>query len=318
MEPKGQQEDNRALERSALIVATLTSFMGPFMMSSVNVALPKIQTELQMDAVQLSWIATAYLLAVAVGLVPAGKIADIHGRKKIFALGLAVYTVGSFSAAFVDSAAMLVGFRVIQGLGASMFVTTGMAILTSIFPPNRRGRAIGLYASRATIYALRRNLFNDASWPDFTRLPNHLLPAIRFHELESEVTVSVDGVRFTPIAVDHLVPTQGFLIEQGNSAVLWSSDTGPTERLWEIANRTPNLKALCIEVSFDNSMQPIADVSMHLTPRTLGVELGKLERDVPILLHHVKPQCAARIEAEVGEWGRHDIQFLQQGRTYEW
>jgi ribonuclease BN (tRNA processing enzyme) len=181
-----------------------------------------------------------------------------------------------------------------------------------------RREAIDLHASRATIYALRRNLFNDASWPDFTRLPNHLLPAIRFHELESDVPVTVDGVRFTPIAMDHLVPTQGFLIEQGNSAVLWSSDTGPTERLWEIANRTPNLKALCVEVSFDNSMQAIADVSMHLTPRTLGVELGKLERRVPILLHHVKPQCAARIEGEVAAWGRADIDFLQQGRTYEW
>ena len=147
MKPPGSLEENPALERSALIVATLTSFMGPFMMSSVNVALPKIQAELEMNAVQLSWIATAYLLAVAVGLIPAGKVADIHGRKKIFALGLAVYTAGSFIAAFVDSAAMLIMFRVIQGLGASMFVTTGMAILTSIFPPHRRGRAIGLYAS---------------------------------------------------------------------------------------------------------------------------------------------------------------------------
>ena len=88
-----RQEENRALERSALIVATLTSFMGPFMMSSVNVALPKIQAELQMDAVQLSWIATAYLLAVAVGLVPAGKIADHWGRTRIFALGLAILAV---------------------------------------------------------------------------------------------------------------------------------------------------------------------------------------------------------------------------------
>ncbi|MBT8328284.1 MAG: MFS transporter [Desulfofustis sp.] len=147
MHPEGRPEENRALERSALIVATLTSFMGPFMMSSVNVALPQIQAELQMNAVQLSWIATAYLLAVAVGLIPAGKVADIQGRKKIFAMGLAVYTAGSFIAAFVDSAVMLIMFRVIQGLGASMFVTTGMAILTSIFPPNRRGRAIGLYAS---------------------------------------------------------------------------------------------------------------------------------------------------------------------------
>ena len=180
-----------------------------------------------------------------------------------------------------------------------------------------RRAAIDLYASKATIYALRRNLFNDASWPDFTRLPNHLLPAIQFHELETELPVTLDGVRLTPIAVDHLVPTHGFLIEQGNSAMLWSSDTGPTERLWEIANRTPNLKALCIEVSFDNSMQQIADVSMHLTPRTLGVELGKLEREVPILLHHVKPQCAKQIEREVAEWTRMDIGFLEQGRTYE-
>ena len=145
------QQDNKALERSALIVATLTSFMGPFMMSSVNVALPNIQNELQMDAVQLSWIATSYLLAIAVGLVPAGKVADIHGRKKIFAIGLAVYTAGSFMAAFVSSPAALIGFRVVQGFGASMFVTTGMAILTSIFPPHRRGRAIGLYASAVYI-----------------------------------------------------------------------------------------------------------------------------------------------------------------------
>jgi len=140
-----------ALERSALIVATLTSFIGPFMISSVNVALPAIQADLRMDAVQLSWIATAYLLAVAVGLVPAGKIADIHGRKKVFAAGLGVYTLGSGAAAFVDSASLLIATRVLQGLGAAMFVTTGMAILTSIFPPNRRGRVIGIYVSAVYI-----------------------------------------------------------------------------------------------------------------------------------------------------------------------
>ena len=128
-------QTDTALERSALIVATLTSFMGPFMISSVNVALPAIQADLQMDAVQLSWIATAYLLAVAVGLVPAGKIADIHGRKKVFATGLGVYTLGAGLAVLANSAAVLIGLRVIQGLGAAMFVTTGMAIITSIFPP---------------------------------------------------------------------------------------------------------------------------------------------------------------------------------------
>lgn len=144
-------ENNAALERSALIVATLTSFMGPFMISSVNVALPAIQVELQMDAVQLSWIATAYLLAMAIGLVPAGKIADIHGRKKVFATGLGVYTLGTGLAILADSATMLIGLRAFQGLGAAMFVTTGMAIITSIFPPNKRGKVIGLYVAAVYI-----------------------------------------------------------------------------------------------------------------------------------------------------------------------
>jgi ribonuclease BN (tRNA processing enzyme) len=176
--------------------------------------------------------------------------------------------------------------------------------------------AIDIYASAATTYAIRKYLFNNATWPDFTRLPNHLLPAVRFHELESEVPVVIDGVRFTPIPVDHAVPTHGFLIEADGAAVLWSSDTGPTQRFWEIANRTPNLKAVCIETSFDNSLQQIADVSLHLTPRTLEAELRKLTKKVPILLHHLKPPCIARIHEEVRQLKNPDVGFLEQGREY--
>jgi EmrB/QacA subfamily drug resistance transporter len=117
------------------------------MISAVNVALPALQNDLQMDAVQLGWVATAYLLAMAVVLIPAGKLADIHGRKKVFGIGLSVYTFGSTAAVFVDSAAYFLFLRVIQGLGAALFVTTGMAILTSIFPPAKRGRAIGIYVA---------------------------------------------------------------------------------------------------------------------------------------------------------------------------
>jgi ribonuclease BN (tRNA processing enzyme) len=175
---------------------------------------------------------------------------------------------------------------------------------------------IDLYASAATIYAIRKDLFNNATWPDFTRLPNHLLPAIRFHELEAEVPVEIDGVRFTPIPVDHLVPTLGFLIEGDGAAVLWSSDTGPTERLWEVANRTPNLRAVCLDTSFDNALQQVADVSLHLTPRTLERELEKLRVEVPVLLHHLKPPCVERIHQEVGALGLPGVEFLEQGRRY--
>jgi len=177
-------------------------------------------------------------------------------------------------------------------------------------------RPIDIHASPATVYAIRKHLFNNDTWPDFTRLPNHLVPVLRFHEKEAEVPFVIDGVRFTPIPVDHLVPTYGFLIEQNGAAVLWSSDTGPTQRFWEIANRTPNLRAICIETSFDNALQEIADVSFHLTPRTLEIELRKLEKKVPILLHHLKPTCVERIKVEVKQLRNPDLEFLEQGKEY--
>ncbi len=125
--------------------------MGPFIISSVNVALPAIQKEFNADAIQLSWIATSLLLASAVMLVPVGKIADIHGRKRIFAWGLVLFTASSVFAGFSGSVGMLIFFRVIQGSASAMFTTTGMAILTSIFPPQKRGRAIGIYVSAVYI-----------------------------------------------------------------------------------------------------------------------------------------------------------------------
>lgn len=180
----------------------------------------------------------------------------------------------------------------------------------------RREQAIEIYASGPTIYALRRHLFNNATWPDFTRIPNHLLPAVKFIELEDEVPVTIDGVTFTPIPVNHLVPTHGFLIEKGGASVLWSSDTGPTRRLWEVANRARNLKAVFLETTFHNELQEVADVSQHLTPQTLEHELEKLERDVPVYLHHLKPSCIDPIHREVKALGRSNLEFLEQGRAY--
>jgi len=177
--------------------------------------------------------------------------------------------------------------------------------------------SVDVYASPATIYAVRKHLFNNDVWPDFTRIPNHLLPALRFHELAEEEPFEVGGVRFTPIPVDHLVPTFGYLIEKDGASFLWSSDTGPTKRLWEVANRAQNLKAMALEVSFDNSLQPIADLSLHLTPRTVESELRHLERKVPVLLHHLKPTCIGKIEDEIRALGNPDLHFLEQGKTYE-
>ncbi|KAF0120985.1 MAG: transport protein, partial [bacterium] len=132
-------------KNSALLVATLASFLTPFMGSSVNIALPSIGKEFfAMDAVLLSWVATAYLLAAVMFLVPFGKIADIHGRKRFFTYGIVIFTVSSFLSAISTSAIVLIAFRVLQGVGSAMIFGTSMAILTSVFPVGERGKALGI------------------------------------------------------------------------------------------------------------------------------------------------------------------------------
>ena len=138
-------------KRATLFVTTLTSFMGPFMISSVNIALPDIQKAFSVHAVLLAWIATAYLLTIAAALVPAGRIADIHGRRRLFSGGLGLLAIASALAAASSSVEMLIATRVLQGLGAAMVVTTGMPILISVFPPEERGRAIGIYVAAVYI-----------------------------------------------------------------------------------------------------------------------------------------------------------------------
>lgn len=181
----------------------------------------------------------------------------------------------------------------------------------------RNEGALEIHGSAPTVYAVRKHVFNSAVWPDFSRLPNHLVPSIKFVEFSDEDAIELGSLRLMPVPVNHVVPTHGFLIEDDRSAVLWSSDTGPTDRLWEVANRTPNLKALCIDVSFDDSLEDIAVASGHLTPSGLARELEKLEVEVPVLLHHLKPACIEAIRREVAALGLPRVDFLEQGRVYD-
>ena len=134
-------------KKAVLTVAALTTFMSPFMISAVNIALPAIQAEFGVDAVLLGWLANAYLLATGVALVPVGKIADIHGRRKIYIAGILLFTVATVATAFVPSVFWIIVLRVFQGLGAAMTMTTGIAIISAVFPPSERGKAIGIIVS---------------------------------------------------------------------------------------------------------------------------------------------------------------------------
>lgn len=137
-------------KKTVLLVATAASFLAPFMGSSINIALPAIERDFGIDAVLLGWVATAYMLAAAMFLVPFGRIADIWGRKKVFAYGTAIYTISSLLAGLAPSIWLLIAWRVLQGIGGSMIFGTGVAILTSVFPAGERGKAIGI--NTAAVY----------------------------------------------------------------------------------------------------------------------------------------------------------------------
>jgi EmrB/QacA subfamily drug resistance transporter len=137
----------RTAQRVALACAVLASFVTPFMSSSINIALPAIGSEFSMNAMLLGWVASAYLLAAAMALVPFGRIADLAGRKRIFAVGIGAHTVFSLACALAPTGAALILFRVLQGFGGAMMFATATAIVTSVFPPGQRGRALGITAA---------------------------------------------------------------------------------------------------------------------------------------------------------------------------
>ncbi|MCP8308099.1 MAG: MFS transporter [archaeon] len=136
--------NNTVNKRVALLVATVASFLAPFMISSVNIALPSIGREFAIDAVLLSWVTASYLLATAMFLVPFGRVADIYGRKRIFTYGILIYTVACLLLTISTSAIVLISFRFLEGIGSAMILGTGVAILTSVFPFRERGKALGI------------------------------------------------------------------------------------------------------------------------------------------------------------------------------
>jgi MFS family permease len=126
------------------MVTTFAAFLTPFLGSAVNLALPSIGKDLNANAIQLGWVISSFILSSAVFLLPFGKFADIVGRKKIFSLGMLLYAISTAFIFFTHSITSLIILRVFQGISSSMIYGTSLAIITSVFEPGERGRAMGI------------------------------------------------------------------------------------------------------------------------------------------------------------------------------
>ncbi len=147
--------------------------------------------------------------------------------------------------------------------------------------------------------SIGEHYMNDYIWPDFSKLPNDKNPTIRFNALEMEAETKIGPYKVMAVKVNHPAGGTGFIVEKGKQALLFTQDTGPTDRIWELAKSFSNLKGIFTEVSFPNSMESIAKLSQHHTPKSLSDEIKKMPKDIPIFIGHLKPAYQAQIYEEL-------------------
>jgi ribonuclease BN (tRNA processing enzyme) len=179
----------------------------------------------------------------------------------------------------------------------------------------RRDKPITIWGSRECVNTLRANMFNDALWPDFTRIPSKRQPVLKLKSFRAGATVKIGKYMVRTVPVSHPVESVGMVVSNGKSALGISGDTGPTEKLWKLFNAAPNLRAVLVETSFPNDLQELANVSGHLTPRTLQTELKKFSRNgTQVFLYHLKPAYVAQLKREVNGM---NVRVLELGETFE-
>ena len=161
--------------------------------------------------------------------------------------------------------------------------------------------AITIHSLQDNLDTLSKHFLNNIVWPDFTKIPTASDAILNMQSFEAEDVLTVGDLEITPIEVEHPVPCTGFLLNQGGAQAIFTADTGHTDRIWEIANQQPNLKALIIDCSFPNNREHLANISGHLTPKGMAQELKKLDKlgEVSIYLYHMKPEVLTEMASEV-------------------
>ena len=134
-----------------LLVLCISAFLVPFMGSSINLALPEISKAFSFKAVTLTWMSTAYLMSSAICQIPFARLADLIGRRKVFEWGIFIFSLSTVLTGLAPTKFIIIMLRVTAGLGSAMIFGTNTAILTSIFTPAQRGKALGI--NTAVVYS---------------------------------------------------------------------------------------------------------------------------------------------------------------------
>jgi ribonuclease BN (tRNA processing enzyme) len=190
----------------------------------------------------------------------------------------------------------------------------GIPFLVDNLAVGKQKRRVKVLSGREVIRDLKKYIFNNHVWPDFTTIPNPDHPFLRFQEISSRDSIKIGPYRFLTTPVTHTVPAYGYIVEDAaGKALAYTGDSGPTEKIW---NRFTGLqiKGLIIEVSFPNSLKGLALRSGHLTPSLLKKEIQKM----PVLpeklyITHPKLQYRKTIEKELATLRGIPLAILEDG-----
>lgn len=181
---------------------------------------------------------------------------------------------------------------------------------------NGNDKCVVVYGHTQVLRTLRTDIFNDRIWPNYFRLSSHGQCYLQLETLETETVVTVANLRIMPVMVDHIIPTFGYIVDDGSTAVVFGSDTGPTKRIWEIARSLNHLKAVFLEASYPNEMEILALALGHLTPNTFAEEVAKIPREVSVIAVHIKPKYRSWIIDELNDLEISQMKIGVTGKEY--
>jgi ribonuclease BN (tRNA processing enzyme) len=174
--------------------------------------------------------------------------------------------------------------------------------------------SINIISIPEVLDVLKTHVLNATIWPDFTAIPSESKPILKLVPIEEGVEYTFSNLKFKAVQVSHTVAAVGYIVTDDRGVLIYSGDTGPTEKIWALSREIENLKVVIIETSFPNRMEDIATKTGHLTANTLAREIKKFNRDnVRIYIYHIKPQYIDEIREEIATIKSPSVKILDIG-----
>lgn len=176
-------------------------------------------------------------------------------------------------------------------------------------------RPVKLRGTQNTLDKIRRNILNDEIWPNFAVLPQKVKPMLEYEPFEIQKEFSCGSLKVLAIDVNHPGGCEALFFQSSTGSILYTGDTGPTDKVWEEVNRRKSdMKAILLETSFPNRLSEVAQASGHHTPESFSHEIRKIHLDsVPIFVYHLKAPYQDETVKELKELIDHRVRFLEPG-----